>query len=360
MGGGTCGGPRSVHAQLPARRGCRPRRPPARGLRTPRSRAWRGPRRGAGGLARLPRGDDPGRPVRAPGPRRRDPARRGGRRRRGDRIGCRRSPGGGAGRRRGVPALAGRAVHPRRHRPDRGIARRDARRARRAARHRARRDPGRPRRPHRRPHRCRGGHPAGRRPHRVERTHRRPRDTTGGHRADPRDGRGVAVRGPAGHGDGRAGDRHHRERRAGGPAAGAGRGRGAELPRHAGLAGRGPRGDGRARGRSRRRGGGHAGVVAGRRRARRRDRGGRVRRRAPGPHLDPYAVFTTGATLRPVAVGSRAQLVALVHAVGTHRIRPVIDRVFPFDHAPEAFRHYLGGTALGKVVITCSPNHERT
>src|SRR5918996_1512163 len=80
----------------------------------------------------------------------------------------------------------------------------------------------------------------------------------------------------------------------------------------------------------------------------------------PGPTLDPVTIFTTGAPLRPVAVGSRAQLVALVHAVGTHRIRPVLDRVFPFDEAPAAFRHYLGGTALGKVVITFAPNHERT
>ena len=83
----------------------------------------------------------------------------------------------------------------------------------------------------------------------------------------------------------------------------------------------------------------------------------------PGATLDPYAIFTRGATLRPVAVGNRAQLVALVHAVGTHRIRPVLGRVFPFDDAPEAFRHYLGGTALGKVVITFAefaPNHERT
>jgi NADPH:quinone reductase-like Zn-dependent oxidoreductase len=79
----------------------------------------------------------------------------------------------------------------------------------------------------------------------------------------------------------------------------------------------------------------------------------------PAASLDPYAIFTAGATLRPVAVGSRAQLVELVHAVGTHRIRPVLDRVFPFDDAPAAFRHYLGGTALGKVVITISPNHER-
>jgi NADPH:quinone reductase-like Zn-dependent oxidoreductase len=79
----------------------------------------------------------------------------------------------------------------------------------------------------------------------------------------------------------------------------------------------------------------------------------------PAATLDPYTIFTTGATLRPVAIGSRAQLAALVNAVGAHRIRPVLDRVFPFDEAPEAFRHYLGGTAIGKVVITCTPNHER-
>lgn len=78
----------------------------------------------------------------------------------------------------------------------------------------------------------------------------------------------------------------------------------------------------------------------------------------PAVSLDPYAVFTAGATLRPVAVGSRAQLVALVTAVSTHRIRPVVGRVFPFDDAPEAFRHYLGGTARGKVVITLEPTRD--
>ena len=80
----------------------------------------------------------------------------------------------------------------------------------------------------------------------------------------------------------------------------------------------------------------------------------------PSATLDPYTIFTTGATLRPIAVGSRAQLAALVHAVSAHRIRPVLDRIFPFDDAPEAFRHYLGGTPLGKVVITFASNHERT
>jgi NADPH:quinone reductase-like Zn-dependent oxidoreductase len=78
----------------------------------------------------------------------------------------------------------------------------------------------------------------------------------------------------------------------------------------------------------------------------------------PAATLDPYAVFTTGATLRPVAIGNRAQLVALVDAVATHRIRPVLDRVIPFADAPEAFRRYLGGSALGKVVITVARNHD--
>lgn len=78
----------------------------------------------------------------------------------------------------------------------------------------------------------------------------------------------------------------------------------------------------------------------------------------PAASLDPYAIFTAGATLRPVAVGSRAQLVALVKAVSANRIRPVLGRVFPFDDAPEAFRHYLGGTALGKLVIALEPKHD--
>jgi hypothetical protein len=56
--------------------------------------------------------------------------------------------------------------------------------------------------------------------------------------------------------------------------------------------------------------------------------------------------------------GRGADLV--VEVAGTQRIRPVLDRVFPFDDAPEAFRHYLGGTARGKVVVTFAPNHERT
>jgi NADPH:quinone reductase-like Zn-dependent oxidoreductase len=39
-------------------------------------------------------------------------------------------------------------------------------------------------------------------------------------------------------------------------------------------------------------------------------------------------------------------------AIEANRIRPVIDRVFPFDEAIEAYRHYEATQPFGKVVIT--------
>ncbi|WP_214401243.1 zinc-dependent alcohol dehydrogenase family protein [Pseudonocardia lacus] len=75
--------------------------------------------------------------------------------------------------------------------------------------------------------------------------------------------------------------------------------------------------------------------------------------------IDPYAVFTGGVTLRPLAVGSTAQLAELVRVVAAHRLRPVVDRTFAFDRAPEAFAHYRAGEAVGKVVISVSSTEGR-
>jgi NADPH:quinone reductase-like Zn-dependent oxidoreductase len=79
---------------------------------------------------------------------------------------------------------------------------------------------------------------------------------------------------------------------------------------------------------------------------------------APAP-VDPYAIFTGGVTLRPLAVGSRAQLAELVRTVTAHRLRPVVDRVFPFGRAPEGFAHYCAGRAVGKVVISVGSTEGR-
>lgn len=79
---------------------------------------------------------------------------------------------------------------------------------------------------------------------------------------------------------------------------------------------------------------------------------------APAP-LDPYAIFTGGVTLRPLAVGSRAQLAELVRAVAALRLRPTVDRTFAFGEVLEAFAHYRAGKAVGKVVISVAPAEGR-
>ncbi|WP_034091416.1 zinc-dependent alcohol dehydrogenase family protein [Streptacidiphilus albus] len=63
-------------------------------------------------------------------------------------------------------------------------------------------------------------------------------------------------------------------------------------------------------------------------------------------------LFGSVARLRCVAVGSRAQFTAMNRAVTAHRLRPVVDRVFPFAEAPAAFRHVRAGGHLGTTVIS--------
>lgn len=67
--------------------------------------------------------------------------------------------------------------------------------------------------------------------------------------------------------------------------------------------------------------------------------------------LDPRALFAAGATIRPVAVGSRAQFTAMNTLIEARGLRPVVDRVFPFDEASQAYDYYARGEAFGKVVI---------
>ncbi|MER9494295.1 NAD(P)-dependent alcohol dehydrogenase [Mesorhizobium sp. M0006] len=59
-------------------------------------------------------------------------------------------------------------------------------------------------------------------------------------------------------------------------------------------------------------------------------------------------------TISRLFVGSRSNLEAMLRAVSQHRLKPVIDRVFPFAEAPEAYRHFQQGDVFGKVVIDCA------
>ena len=59
-----------------------------------------------------------------------------------------------------------------------------------------------------------------------------------------------------------------------------------------------------------------------------------------GTMLDPLLLGGRGMTLGSISVGSRADFEAMNRALALHRLRPVIDRVFPFDQAIEAYRHF--------------------
>jgi NADPH:quinone reductase-like Zn-dependent oxidoreductase len=68
--------------------------------------------------------------------------------------------------------------------------------------------------------------------------------------------------------------------------------------------------------------------------------------------LDPTLLGGRGITIGAISVGSRADFEAMNRAIALHRLRPVIDRIFPFAEAPEAYRHFESRAHFGKVVIT--------
>jgi NADPH:quinone reductase-like Zn-dependent oxidoreductase len=67
--------------------------------------------------------------------------------------------------------------------------------------------------------------------------------------------------------------------------------------------------------------------------------------------IDGLAWSGSLASIRRVFVGSRADLEAMNRAIAAHQLRPVIDRIFPFAHAHEAYRYFTRGDVFGKVVI---------
>ena len=73
---------------------------------------------------------------------------------------------------------------------------------------------------------------------------------------------------------------------------------------------------------------------------------------ADGSGVDPMTVVRKGITLQGMYVGSREMFEDMNRALERHRLRPVIDRAFPFAETPAAYRHFAARGHFGKVVIT--------
>jgi NADPH:quinone reductase-like Zn-dependent oxidoreductase len=67
--------------------------------------------------------------------------------------------------------------------------------------------------------------------------------------------------------------------------------------------------------------------------------------------VNPLPILMKGVRVSGIYVGSRDLFEAMNRAIALHQLRPVVDRVFPFAQAADAFRHLESGAHFGKVVI---------
>jgi NADPH:quinone reductase-like Zn-dependent oxidoreductase len=77
---------------------------------------------------------------------------------------------------------------------------------------------------------------------------------------------------------------------------------------------------------------------------------GRLSRESTSIDLD--VLYSAAATVRVVFAGNRGHFISMNRAISVNRLKPIIDRVFPFDDAPSAFRYYETGMAFGKIIIS--------
>ena len=62
-------------------------------------------------------------------------------------------------------------------------------------------------------------------------------------------------------------------------------------------------------------------------------------------------VFMQKICVQGILVGDRESFEAMNRAIALHRLRPVIDRVFPLEEAPAAFAQMAAGNHFGKLVV---------
>ena len=67
--------------------------------------------------------------------------------------------------------------------------------------------------------------------------------------------------------------------------------------------------------------------------------------------MNPTPLMRRLINLQGIYVGSREMFEAMNRAIALHDMRPVIDHVFPFEAAPDAYRHLMAARHFGKVVI---------
>lgn len=70
-----------------------------------------------------------------------------------------------------------------------------------------------------------------------------------------------------------------------------------------------------------------------------------------GGEISTASILQKNIRVQGIYVGSREMFEAMNRAIALHQMKPVIDQVFPFEHAREAFSHMESGAHFGKICI---------
>lgn len=68
--------------------------------------------------------------------------------------------------------------------------------------------------------------------------------------------------------------------------------------------------------------------------------------------MDPMAILRKSIRMQGIYVGSRAMFEDMNRAMSLHKLRPVIDRAFPFEESREALAYMESAAHFGKIVVT--------
>ncbi len=67
--------------------------------------------------------------------------------------------------------------------------------------------------------------------------------------------------------------------------------------------------------------------------------------------INPLEILYRRAVVRGIPIGSRESFEHMNRAISLNRMRPVVDRVFPWTEAREALKYMREGKHFGKIVL---------
>ena len=67
--------------------------------------------------------------------------------------------------------------------------------------------------------------------------------------------------------------------------------------------------------------------------------------------INPLEILYRRAVVRGMPIGSRESFEHMNRAIALHKMRPAVDRVFPWTEAPAALAYMREGKHFGKIVL---------